>query len=261
LDMSSDIVWTDREAVMRSKLADKPLFIATPDTGLISLIAAAHLIQKLNAKLIGYVDAPWVPPVSVVSEGDPYMPIRIYSADKLDILISEVPILPSAWRQFAITGYHVATQLSSIMIVGATGIPNPKRIEIQSMDDLRVFYIGKFLETEGISEEVKKAFTEAKKFTGTLAGPYSSIISVLIKQSIPFVIILVDSYPEYPDPESAARLITELNALLGLNVDISSLIERGAEIRLMARQLALQTRRQQALAGQKTGNPPLHMYV
>lgn len=257
----SEIIWTDKENLIRCKLADKPLFVAIPDTGLVSLIAGAHLIQALKAELLGYVDAEWIPPVSVVNNGDPNMPIRIYSTNNLDILLSETPILPSAWRYFAIVAYQVAIQLSSTLIIGATGIPNPKRIDIQDFNNLRVFYLGKFLETEGISQDIKRIYKSANKFTGTLAGPYSPLISLMIRHNMPFMMILIDSYPEYPDPESAARLISELNNIFNLSVDIRSLIERGAEIRLMARQLAIQTKRHQVLTGQKTGVPPLNMYV
>lgn len=255
-----EVVWIDKEAVIKSKFINKPLFIATPDTGLISLIAAAHIIQVLNPRLIGYIDAEWTPPISVVKEGEPFMPIRVYTTDYTDILISESPILPSAWRLFAQSTYDVATQLSSSLIIGATGIPNPKRLDIQNYNNLRVFYLGKFLDTEGIDQRLKDYFASVNKFSGTLAGPYSSIITWFLKYNIPFIILLIDSFPEYPDPESAARLIIELNNILNTNIDINSLLERGSEIKLMARQLAMQTRRQQVLAGHKTGSPPVGLY-
>lgn len=66
---------------------------------------------------------------------------------------------------------------------------------------------------------------------------------------------------DYPDPESAAKLILEINPLLGINIDINKLLERGSEIRLMARQLAVQTKRQNILSGQKTGSPPVGIYI
>jgi len=256
-----EIIWTNRESLIKSKLADKPLFVAAPDTGLLSLIAGAHLIQTLKAELLGYIDADWIPPISIVNDGDPNMPIRIYSTNNLDILLSETPILPSAWRHFAIATYQVAIQLSSILVVGATGIPNPKRIDIQDINNLRVLYLGKFLDMEGISQNIREKYKLANKFTGTLAGPYSSLISLMIRHNMPFIMILVDSYPEYPDPESAAKLVEELNSMFNLNVEVKSLLDRGAEIRLMARQLAIQTKKHQLLAGQKTGAPPLNMYV
>ena len=239
--------------------ANNPILVATPDTGLVSIIAAAHLIQVLEAKLVGYIDAEWVPPISIISNGDPMLPIRIYKTRSLDILLSETPLAPTHWRDFASLVYKISTDLSSSMIIGAIGIPNIKRMDITNISDLRIFYVGKYL--DAVEENVRAVYKEGEKFTGTLVGPYSAIASILIRHNVPFLFILVDSYPEYPDPEAAARFIEELNKFLNMNVDTKSLLDKGAEIRLMARQLALQTKRQQLVSGHKTGSPPVGMYV
>jgi|Deesub1362B_J571_1020462.scaffolds.fasta_scaffold00004_65 uncharacterized protein len=256
-----EIIWIDRKNLMRSKLADKPLYVALPDTGLVSLITATHIIQSQGATLLGFLDADWIPPITLVTKGDPSPPIKIYSTDTLNIFLSETPLPPSLWRLYAQVTYQTLTHLSSTLIISGTGIPNPKRLDIQSIDELRVFYLGKYLETEGINQEIRDKYNTSEKFTGSLAGPYSSIINYLIRENTPFITILVDSYLDYPDPESAAKLILELNSLLNINIDINKLLEKGSEIRLMARQLAIQTRRQNILSGQKTGSPPVGIYI
>jgi predicted ATP-grasp superfamily ATP-dependent carboligase len=65
------IIWVDREGLVRSKLADKPLYVALPDTGLISLITATHIVQSLKADLLGFLDADWIPPVTVITKAIP----------------------------------------------------------------------------------------------------------------------------------------------------------------------------------------------
>ena len=253
----AEIQWLVGEELGRVK----PLFVATPDTGLVAIIAAAHLIQALNAKLMGYVDAEWIPPVSVVSNGDLLPPIRLYTTENLNILLSEAPISPLHWRNFAYITRDIALKLSSQIVIATIGIPNIKRMEIMDISNLRVLYAGKYLEAETINEEIKNMFKQRNKFTGTLAGPYSAIANSLIKSNIPFLYIFIDSYPDYPDPEAAARVIQELNHIIKLGVDIEPLIRKGSEIRLMARQLALQTKKHHLMSGQKTGNPPIGMYV
>ncbi len=256
-----NVFWlVEKEDLEKEKML-KPLLVATPDTGLISIIAAAHLVQSLNARLIGYVDADWIPPISIISNGDPMLPIRIYATNHVDILLSETPLLPAHWRKFAEITHSIASDLSSSLIIGAVGIPNLKRADITDISNLRIFYIGKYLESKNIRDVVRSVYESGTKFTGTLAGPYSALANIFIRNNMPFLYILVDSYPDYPDPEAAAKFIHELNKFMEINVDTKSLIEKGSEIRLMARQLALQTRRQQIAAGQKTGSPPVGMYV
>lgn len=256
-----EVFWLKREDVIKTQFAGKPLLIATPDIGLISIIAAAHLIQNLKAELIGYIDADWVPPISIISNGDPLPPIRIYATNNVNIILSEAPLPPTAWRNFAISTYNVIHTFNPLFVIGAIGIPNIKRMEISEISELRVFFVGKYLDVNYVDEDIRNIYNASMKFTGTLAGPYSAVISLLIKKNIPFIFILIDSYPEYPDPEAAARFIQELNKLLQFNVEVKTLIEKGAEIRLMARQLAIQMRKQQAISGQKTGSPPIGMYV
>lgn len=160
-----EIIWVDRKSLVRAKLADKPLYVALPDTGLISLITATHVIQSLKANLLGFLDADWIPPVTVITNGDPLPPIKIYSTDAMNILISETPLPPSLWRLYAEITYEALTQLSSTLVMGGTGIPNPKRLDIQSIDDLRVFYLGKYLQTEGIDQGIIDKFNSSEKFT------------------------------------------------------------------------------------------------
>jgi uncharacterized protein len=62
-----------------------------------------------------------------------------------------------------------------------------------------------------------------------------------IHQNLPNLLLMAESYPQYPDPGAAASVISALNKFVPINVDVKALIERSEEIRLNARELMRKT--------------------
>ena len=55
-----------------------------PSVGLVSTIAANYLIDMLKLKQVGIVDARHFPTLSVVHNGEPLNPVRIYAGTHTD---------------------------------------------------------------------------------------------------------------------------------------------------------------------------------
>lgn len=242
----TEIVW-GREAAK-----GVPLFCTVPDTGLIGFISSVHVIREAEMDLLGFVDAPWVPPVVSIQDGLPYPPVRIYGDDKISILLLDVPLDSEFWYTFSDLAIQVYRETGSNAIIGATGLPNPKRHEVK---ELRLF-------VSFTDPSLMDRFSfGAKEFNGLMAGPYASILQLALKNNIPSLVYLIDSYPAYPDPEAAAVVVDLLGKMIEAEFNVQKLLEKGAELRIKARQLALETQKKQMEAQTRTGRPSAGFYI
>ena len=234
------------------KTLSLPIFVALPDTGLVSLLTAINIINQSKMSLIGYIDVSWVPPIVSIIEGRPLPPVRLYANERIAILLSEVPIQSSYWRNLSKLVFKLQNDLNSTMMIGATGLPNQKRY---SLEKLRIFasYTDKSLK--------ERFLKDISDFSGLLVGPYAAILKLLLIEEKPAILLLVDSYPNYPDPEAAALVSETIGKLVGATYDVSSLLEKASQIKLMARKLAVETQKAQADLTTKTGRPAVSFYM
>ncbi|RLG60346.1 hypothetical protein DRN86_02775 [Candidatus Geothermarchaeota archaeon] len=238
--------WLDK------KIKPLPLFVALPDTGLVSLLTAANIINQYKLPIAGYVDADWLPPMISILEGKPLSPVRLYVDEKILILISEVPIYPENWSNFSQVVLSIYDELALPLIIGATGLPNPKR---HNLDKLRLF-----------ASYTDKSFKErylknVNDFSGLLAGPYASLLRSFLMREISAILLIVDSFPNYPDPEAAALVTDVIGRIVNKQFDVNILLKKASEIKLMARRLAAETQRIRSAVSTETGRPPTSFYV
>jgi uncharacterized protein len=75
------------------------------------------------------------------------------------------------------------------------------------------------------------------------------------------MILLAQSYLQYPDPGAAASLISSLTNLTGLRVDTKKLLAQEDEIRLKMRALMQRTQQQmrQTEKGREQEIPPMYV--
>ncbi len=76
---------------------------------------------------------------------------------------------------------------------------------------------------------------------GFIVGPYAAILNESIKRKMDSVVLLSQSHYQYPDPGAAASMINALNNLLGVNVEVTKLLEQAEEIRLKTREIMQRT--------------------
>jgi uncharacterized protein len=74
-----------------------------------------------------------------------------------------------------------------------------------------------------------------------MVGMHASIMREALKAKVPSLILLAQSHSQYPDPGAAASIVTSLNRLLNLNVEVKGLLEQAEEIRLRMRELMQRT--------------------
>lgn len=230
----------------------RPLFCAVPDTGLIGFIASIHTIQETEMPLVGFIEAPWMPPIVSIFDGKPFPPVRIYGGGKITVLISEVPLENTLWPSFSNLTMKLYEEIGAEMLLASTGLPNPKRQEIKDLRLFATFTDQSLMERFGF---------DAKVFSGVMSGPYASLIQSALRRDVPALIYLVDSYPVYPDPEAASLIVRMIGSITETQLDVEKLLEKGAELRIKARQLALETQRSQKGGQAQTGRAPMGFYV
>ena len=241
--------------VEKKSVPQQPIIITgLPDVGLVGVLATSEIISYLKMEEIAKLESELLPPMIVLHEGLPYAPVRFFSHGNLVTLISEIalPSLAVAPISEAIVNWARAKKAKLVISIG--GIAEPDR---QSIVKPMVFGAAsdqaslQILENHGI-----KILGE-----GYLVGAYALILKNCAERGIPSISLLAQSFYNYPDPDAAAAVLTELNKLLGTDISTSELIKRGEEIRLKARDIMKQTQieMEQMKKSQEYGAPPLYV--
>jgi uncharacterized protein len=212
------------------------VIIGLPDTGLVGLIAAGHLIEFLKMKEIGYIDSDHFPPIVVVHNGQVKNPFRIYSGDGITLIVSEVPTPPRLVNELSKSLVEWIQQKNAKLILALGGIPIPNRVNVETLE---VFAVGL---GEKAEEAMKKAGVKPLE-EGMMAGQYASILWQCKKKNIPILALLAQSFPEYPDPGAAAAVLETLSKVIEKQIEVKDLTEKAEEIRVKTRDLMKQTGR------------------
>lgn len=205
-----------------------------PDVGLVGIIAVSHMIKGLGMSEVAHIDSEIFPPVVVFHQGIPTYPLRIYQKDDLLALFSETALSPESIYPLAkvLVGWAKEKNASLLVSLGGIGVPN--RIDIETP---KVYGASNMAH---IRESIKK-FEIPMMEEGFLVGPYALMAKFSITQNLPNLLLMAESYPQYPDPGAAASVIKALNKFIPINLDVKPLIERSEEIRLNARELMRKT--------------------
>jgi len=205
-----------------------------PDVGLVGVIAASHIISKLKMSEVAYIDTDLLPPVIVLQEGLPHSPVRIFGDGNLLVLVSDIAISIQAIQPMmrAITDWIEEKGVEIVISLGGLATPNRQNIETP-----KVYGAGSNFESLEILKEKNIKIIER----GFLVGPQALLLQYCAEKEIPAISLLAQSFYNYPDPEAAAAVITALNQIVEVPVNVSELLEKGEEIRLRMRDIMRRT--------------------
>ncbi len=213
------------------------MVVGLPDIGLVGLIVASHIASESKMHEVGYVDSELLPPIVTVHGGEVKAPIRIFEDKDMIAVISEIALTPALTIEL-IKGLARWAKTKKIqMVLGATGIPVPNRLEIEKPNVLGL----------ATTREANKYLQNRKVQIlqeGMLVGTYAILVKECLRQEIPNVTLLAESFEEFPDPGAAASIVEALNRVLDKNIDVQSLIEKADEIRVRTRELMRRTQQQ-----------------
>jgi uncharacterized protein len=210
------------------------VLVGMPEVGLVGTIAASYIASRLSLPEVGYIDSELFPPILVVHDGEPHVPLRLFGNEKLIVVNSEVPPPPDLYAPIADALVEWSSRLGSPLVIGMTGIPSRERLEIERP---KVFVLSNSLEVrQALKERGTEIFQE-----GLLVGFYAQLMKSCLRIGQPNLTVMAESHLQFPDPGAAASIVAQLSSYLSLNLDITPLLEESEHIRLRTRELMNRT--------------------
>ncbi|OYT60525.1 MAG: hypothetical protein B6U75_01325 [Desulfurococcales archaeon ex4484_217_1] len=213
------------------------LMLGLPDTGLVASISASYMVDALGMEEIGGIDSyRYFPPITVIHNGEPKPPLRIFHKDNMLVMISEIPISPAAIHPIAFLIVDYARKKGIDHIVSPVGIGVPNRMNIEKPT---VYWTSTSKEGEEIMEKLG-----VKKFQeGFIVGPYAIILKEAKRKRVSNIVLFAEAFIEFPDPAAAVEVLSILSKMLNVQIDLKPLVEKAEEIRLKTRELMLSTKK------------------
>ncbi len=213
--------------------------VGLPDVGLVGVIAAQYLIQKLGLREVAYVRSDLLPPIAVLHGGLPHSPVRIFGDKGLLVVFSETAVPAEAVAPLSKAIVEWCRSKGVKLIISLSGLPVPNRQDIDHPDVFGAASLPEAL-------EVLKGHDVNVLETGIMVGPYALILRYCAEQKIPALVLTAQCFFAYPDPEAAAAVLAKLSRILGVEIDVEELLRKGEEIRLRARDVMRRTQRELA---------------
>ncbi len=228
--------------------------VALPDAGLVGVIAAWHIIKALGLKEVGGIDSySYLPPAIVVSNKELRMPVRIFAGDDILLIYCEftLPIHGMAQLSRILLTYFERKGVEYLLLM--SGLPIQNRFEVER---LRSYYVA----TSSRASELVKGVEVLPFENGYLVGPYALLIKDAMSFRLDTLMLLTESFLEFPDPEASARNLELLSKVINKPIDVKELLEQAELIRIRARDTMKDVVRN--LAQMKKGfeySPPLQL--
>ena len=240
----------------RSFRLERPAYavIALPDAGLVGVIGAWHIVKSLKLEEVGGIDSySFLPPVVVVSNKEIKLPVRIFAKDNLLLIYSEFMLPQVGMAQLSKVLLNYVERKGVEYVVLMSGIPIQNRFEVEK---LRTYYIT----TSPRALELLKDIEAVPFENGYLVGPYALLLKESIKSRLDSIMLLTESFLEFPDPEASAKNIEIFSKIIRKPIDVKDLLEQAEVIRIRARDAMKNVVRNLAqMRKEYEYTPPLHI--
>lgn len=219
-----------------------------PSVGLVSTLAANYLVEQLKLPKIGCMTSRFMPVTSIIRQGIPNHPVRIYGDKRLVVFVSEfrppaVLVMPIVEE---ILGWTKAQGCD--MIISAEGLP---LAEAEHPDAIHVYGVS--------SSKNGRDLLESKKIPMLSEGIITGISGVLLNEGMKtdrdILCVIADAHQDYPDARSAAKIVESIDALLPqIQLDTKPLYEEAEKMEAEIKSAL--SRVQATLAGHESALEP-----
>ncbi len=239
----------------RTDLKGATVIDGFPSVGLVSSITANYLINTLKLDQIGIMDSMYFPTVSLIRDGLPQNPVRIYasqkvgdaddSRDQIVVFISEFQPPPNLVKPIASTLLDWAEDQKCKMVVSPEGLVIDRESEGEPAEneDVPVYGVAstakatKILKDSGVTE-----FTE-----GVITGVAGVLLNEGKRRDFSVATILAEAHPDYPDARAAAQIIETIDkVLLHISLDAQPLYDEAERIESQLKLIHKQAKEQPA---------------
>lgn len=218
-----------------------PVFVeGLPGVGLVGKIASDHLIEQLDMVYYASIECPSLPAVTSYSAGrrEPEPPVRIYADAEQNLLAlqSDVAVSPEVVSDFAscLTTFLVEHDALPIYVSGLAGDADEDLDAGRSLYGIATGHGRQLLVDHDIDPPIEE---------GIWSGPTGALLDLARKRGLASVGLMVETDPEFPDPEAACILLKDgVSSLTGTTVNTDKLREQAADIRETKQSLAVEMR-------------------
>ena len=192
-----------------------------PSVGFTSAIATESMIQTSQFSLAGIIDSDSFPPISLIKEGKPNYPTRIFVNDdlKVSVFLSYLTLHESLHRVVAKTMLNWAKKQKIELIVSS--------MAVKSLDGLEgIVAVGN---TDSARTKLKKSGLKVLEY-GTIPGIPGMLLNEGSMTNQDVIVILFHSDGTGPDFRSSAELCLGMSQLIpGTSCDIQLLQKEAAK--------------------------------
>ena len=202
--------------IVKQNLKDAVLIDGFPSVGLVGTIVANFLINTLKLEQIGIIDSPRFPAISVVKDGEPHNPMRLYSGEQVCndgtcnqvvVCVSEFTPPTEMTRDLVNALLDWAEKNGGTKIISAEGFNSGPKEE------------GKENEVYGITSTVGSRVwieeAKVKPFTyGTVGGITGALLNEGKIRKMNVMGLLAEVNEDLPDARAAASVIKAIDELL-----------------------------------------------
>ncbi len=186
-----------------------------PSMGFSSVIATESMIHTSQFKLAGIIDSDIFPPISLIKDGKPNYPTRIFVNDELKVaaFLSHLALEESLHRNVAKKMITWAKEKKISLIISSVSVKSSGKNE-------EVMAVGS---TENATKKLKDAGLKVLEF-GTIPGIPGMLLNEgsITQQDV--IVILFHSEGTGPDFRSSAKLCMAITQLIpGASCDIPAL--------------------------------------
>jgi len=199
-----------------------------PSVGFTSAIATESMIHTSKFELAGIIDSDIFPPISVIKDGKPNYPTRIFVNEdlKVGVFLSYLTLERSLHRVVAKTMLKWAKKHKIRLIVSSVAIKssdgNEKMMAVGSTDSAR--------------EKVKEAGLDVLEH-GTVPGIPGMLLNEGSMTEQDVIVIIFHTDGKGPDFKSSARLCMAMSKLIpGASCDISSLQQEAEKAEIIIKE-------------------------
>ena len=219
--------------ISKQNLKGAVLIDGFPSVGLVGTIVANFLINTLKLEQIGIIDSPRFPAISVVKEGVPHNPMRLYSGEQVCndgtcnqvvVCVSEFTPPTEITKDLVNTLMDWASKNGCTKIISAEGFNSGPKEEGK---DNEIYGISS---TEGSRTWIKDA--KVKPFTyGTVGGITGALLNEGKIRNMNVLGLLAEVNEDLPDARAAASVITAIDELLlAIELDPLPLLKEAQEL-------------------------------
>ena len=219
--------------ISKQKLKGAVLINGFPSIGLVGTIVANFLINTLKLEQTGVIDSSRFPAISVVKDGEPHNPMRLYAGEQIcnDGTCNQVVVCVSEFTPPAEMTKDLVESLvdwagknGCTKVISAEGFNSGPKNEGESND------IYGITSTAGARSWIEEA--KVKPFTyGTVGGITGSLLNEGKLRGMNILGLLAEVSEDSPDARAAAGVIKAIDELLlAIELDIEPLLKEAESL-------------------------------